>query len=85
MLTRIGITVYWLLSVVIILVIIPVGMFVVPPMAPGWKAQGLTEVPLFWQVLVDLADFFFYHWWFWFLPYIAVGAWLTRGARKQNA
>ena len=73
MTTRIGFIIYWLLLAVILLVIIPVGTFVVPTMAPGWKAQGLTQVPLFWQILVDLSDFLLHRWFIWMPLYMAVG------------
>ena len=43
-------------------VIMGVGSFVVPALVPGWKAQGLKEMPIGWQILVDISDFCKMYW-----------------------
>ncbi len=48
--------IFWLI-VIFLLVMIGIGSFVVPAMVSSWKAQGMTEAPLPWQIIVDLADF----------------------------
>ncbi|HLK58104.1 MAG TPA: hypothetical protein VKU00_16170 [Chthonomonadaceae bacterium] len=65
-------TLFWLMLIGVI-VLIAVGSFVVPSMVPTWKAQGLTETPLFWQILIDCSDFAKSNW-FVVLPGLFVAA-----------
>jgi hypothetical protein len=85
MTARTGLVLYCLVLVMIVFVIIPVGTFAVPGMVAGWKAQGLTEAPVFWQVTADLSDFFVHRWYIWFPVYVALGVWLKSKAKRQES
>jgi hypothetical protein len=43
-------------------VIIFVGTFYVPTLVPGLKASGAKELPVAWQLIVDMADFSNHRW-----------------------
>ena len=72
-LTGIGIWVAVFSALLVLMIAITlVGTFYLPTLVPGWKAQGLTEVPYGLQVIVDVSDFCLNRW-FVALP-ILVGA-----------
>jgi type II secretory pathway component PulF len=73
----------WLLLVFIV-VSIYVGVFVVPSMVSVWRAQGLKEVPMGLQILVDAGDFSIHRGW-WTIPTLFVAAIVfTARALKAN-
>lgn len=45
----------WMLLALFLLAI-PLGVFIAPRMVAQVKAQGGTELPVAWQVMVDLGD-----------------------------
>lgn len=63
----------WLLVPILMFVVILYGTFVVPGMVGQFKAQGLKELPVHLQLIVDLSDLCL-HRWFLVFPLLIVAA-----------
>ena len=81
-----GIAVFLWGIIVLIFVGTFVGTFIVPRMVPAWKAQGLKELPVGWQILVDASDFSIHRGWM-VLPILILLAvfFTTRTLRANTA
>jgi len=75
----------WIVIAALIFVVVPLGMFVIPNLIAGWKSQGVTEAPVIWQIVIDLADMAKVRGYIVFPVLILVASVLTVQTMRRNA
>jgi hypothetical protein len=74
----------WLVIAFLIAVAVPLGMYIDSTLIPAWKAQGLMEVPFFWQIAIDASDVSRNRWYVVFPPLLLIAVGLTSEAVRRH-